>query len=117
MGAAADLMVRPPPGSWALAVGGAEVAVDLAGDVTLQAADDLLLRQALLTAPLDVGPRRGVGAHPGDHDPPQGMVGLAVAAGIEPVAGDFPRRCPDGGGSAPARPGGLGAVPVRMGSR
>ena len=28
--------------------GGAEVAVDLAGDVALQAADDLLLRQALL---------------------------------------------------------------------
>jgi hypothetical protein len=65
------------------------MAVDLAGDVTLQAADDLL-GQALPAAPLDMGPRRGMGTHPGDHDPPQGMIGLAVAAGIEPVAGDFP---------------------------
>ena len=30
------------------------MAVDLAGDVTFQAADDLLLGQALLAAPLDV---------------------------------------------------------------
>src|SRR5271169_1761183 len=90
-GCGSRLAGQAVPGSGALAVGGAEVAVDLAGDVTLQAADDLFLRQALFTAPLDVGPRRGVGAHPGDHDPPQGMVGLAVAAGVEPVAGDFPR--------------------------
>src|SRR6516164_10807791 len=57
------------PGELALA-GGAEVAVDLAGDVTLQAADDLFLRQAFLGAPLDVGQSRRVGAHPGEHDPP-----------------------------------------------
>ena len=57
------------PGELALA-GGAEVAVDLAGDVTLQAADDLFLRQAFLGAPLDIGQSRRVGAHPGEHDPP-----------------------------------------------
>src|SRR5580693_7212548 len=44
--AAADLRARPSPGSWALG-GRPEVAVDLAGDVSLQAADDLILRQAL----------------------------------------------------------------------
>src|SRR5579871_5697434 len=34
---------------------GAQVVVDLAGDVPLQAADDLLLSQAFRGAPLDVG--------------------------------------------------------------
>ena len=43
------------------------------------------------------------------HDPPQGMVGLAVAAGVEPVAGDFPRRCRDRGDRAQVCPGCLGA--------
>ena len=66
---------------------GAEVAVNFAGDVTLEAADDLFLGQAFLAAPFNVGAGRGVRAHPGDHDPPQGMIGLAVAAGVEPVAG------------------------------
>ena len=60
---------------------GAQAAVDLAGDVTLQAADDLLLGQAFFAAAVDVGAGGGVGAHPGDHDPPQGMAGLAVATG------------------------------------
>src|SRR5437762_13301085 len=45
------------PGELALA-GCAEVAVDLAGDVTLQAADDLLLGQAFPGAPLDVDESR-----------------------------------------------------------
>src|SRR6266566_2761513 len=52
-----------------------------------EAADYLCLRQALCGAPLGVGAGRGVGAHPGDDDPPQGVVGLAVAAGVEAVAG------------------------------
>jgi hypothetical protein len=42
------------PGAEASA-GGAQV-VDLAGDVPLQAADDLLLRQSLFGAPAGVGP-------------------------------------------------------------
>ena len=57
--AAATLRARPSPGSGALA-GGAQVAVDLAGDVTLQAADDLLLRQAFGGAPFGVGAGRGM---------------------------------------------------------
>ena len=48
------------PGYLALAGGRAEVGVDLAGDVTLQAADDLLLGQAFFGAPVDVGAGRGV---------------------------------------------------------
>jgi hypothetical protein len=39
------------------------------------------------------------------------MVGLAVTAGIEPVAGDFPRRGRDRGGAAQVRPGRLAAQP------
>src|SRR6266702_3278378 len=90
--AAADSRARPPRELGASAAG-AQVAVDLAGNVTLQAADDLLLGQALFGAPLDVGAGGGTGAHPGDDDPPQGVAGLAVAAGIEAVPADLPRRC------------------------
>ena len=78
----------------------AQVRVDLAGDVTLEAADDLFLGQAFFGAPFDVGAGGWVGAHPGDHDPVQGVVGLAVTAGVEPVAGDLPRRGGDRGGGA-----------------
>ena len=40
------------------------------------------------------------------------MVGLAVTAGIEAVAGDFPRRCLERGDRAQVRPGGLAAQPL-----
>jgi hypothetical protein len=43
------------PGAWALAGGRADVAVDLAGDVTLQAADDLRLGFPFRGAALGVG--------------------------------------------------------------
>ena len=68
-GCGSRLAGQAVPGELALA-GGAEVAVDLAGDVTLQAADDLFLRLAFLGAPLDVEESRRMGAHPGEHDPP-----------------------------------------------
>jgi hypothetical protein len=45
------------------------------------------------------------------------MAVLAVAAGVEPVAGDFPRRCRDRGDRAQVRPGCLGAQPVRVVAR
>src|SRR6266513_1361803 len=103
-GAAADMRARPSRelrGSGAVA----EVAVDLAGDIPLQAADDLPLRQALLGAPLDIGPGRGMRAHPGDHDPPQRLAGLAVAAAVEPVpAGDLAGGGRDRGDAAQVRP-------------
>ena len=69
----------------------AEVGVDLAGDVALEAADDLWLGFAFRGAPLGVGAGGGVGAEAGEHDPPQGVVGLAVAAGVEPVADGLAR--------------------------
>src|SRR5277367_2027315 len=78
------------PGAWRSAAG-AQVVADLAGDVALQAADDLFLGQSFVGAPGDVGAGGGVVAHPGDDDPPQGVVGLAVAAGIEAVTADLPR--------------------------
>src|SRR6266571_2150322 len=79
------------PGALALAAGRAEVRVDLAGGVTLQAADDLRLGFPFGGAALGVGAGARVRAQPGEHDPPQGMVSLAVTAGVKPVAGDFPR--------------------------
>jgi hypothetical protein len=45
------------------------------------------------------------------------MVGLAVAAGVEPVADGLARRCRDGGGGAQVRPGGLAAQPFGMVAR
>ena len=83
-------------------------------NVTTETATEPFLRQALGGAPLDVGAGRRMGAHPGDHDPPQGVVGLAVAAGVEPAAGDLPRRCGDRGDGAQVRPGGLRAQPLRV---
>ena len=74
-----------------LAAGRAEAGVDLAGDVTLQAADDLRLGFAFRRAAPGVGAGGRVRARAGEHDPPQGMAGLAVTAGVEPVAGEVPR--------------------------
>ena len=88
--AAAEYRVRPSPGSAGLAGGRAQVRVDLPCDVALQAADDLGLGLSFFGAAFDVGAGGRVGAHPGEHDPPQGMVGLPVTAGVEPVPGDFP---------------------------
>lgn len=59
-----------------------EDAVDLAGDVALEAADDLGLGQALGGAPLDVGAGGCVVAHADQHDAIEGGVGLAVAAAV-----------------------------------
>src|SRR5260370_19428599 len=52
--------------------------VHLAGDVTLEAADDLFLGQALFAAPGDVGAGGRVGAHPGGPDPAPGGAGPAA---------------------------------------
>src|ERR1019366_5671438 len=95
--------------------GGAEVGVDLAGDVALEAADDLGLGFTLCCAAFDVGAGGRVGAHAGEQDPPQGVVGLAVSAGVEPVADGLARGCRDGGGGAQVRPGGPAmAMPCPM---
>src|SRR5260370_1189793 len=47
-----------------------------------------------------LGAGGGVGAHPGDYDPPQGVIGLAVAAGAGAVAGALAGGSGDRGSSA-----------------
>src|SRR5450755_84901 len=74
------------PRECASARGGAKAGVGLAGDVTLEAADDLRLGLTFGCAAFDVGAGGRVGAHAGEDDAPQGVVGLAVAARVEPVA-------------------------------
>src|ERR1035438_3230647 len=64
----------------------AEGAVEVAGEVALDAAADLLVGLALGPAALDVGQGRRVIAHTGDGDDVQGAVELAVAEAVEPVA-------------------------------
>jgi hypothetical protein len=54
----------------ALGSGGEEVVVDLAGDVTLQASDDLCLGLAFFEASFDVDLGGLVGAEAGEDDAP-----------------------------------------------
>ncbi len=85
--------------------------VDLASDVTLQAGDDLGLR---FTLSVRRSRRHGWAnaSSSGDHDPPQGMVGLAISARVETVTGkrrDRRRRTDEPGfKAAPARPADAG---------
>src|SRR5450432_1676898 len=64
----------------------AEGAVEVAGEVALDAAADLFIGPALGAAALDVGQGRRVIAHAGDGDDVQGAVELAVAEAVEAVA-------------------------------
>jgi hypothetical protein len=59
---------------------------DLTRDVALEAADDLLLGEALGGSAGHVVLGRLVPAQAPDDDAPQGIVGLAVAAAVESVA-------------------------------
>src|SRR5581483_2380690 len=67
-----------------------EVGVDLACDVTLEAADDLEFREAFVGAAGDVVPGAGVEAHAAEDDAPEGVVGLAVTGAVEALPGDLP---------------------------
>ena len=49
-----------------------------------------------------------VAAHPGEHDPPECMVGLAVPAGVESMAVDLARGCGQGCDTAEVRERGFG---------
>ena len=103
--------IRGPgrPGVCGLSVSDvAEVGAGLAGDVPLQAAHDLLPGQAFGGAPFDVGAGRRAGAHPGDHDPPQGVAGLPVPGRVEAAPEGLARGGGDRGYGAQVRPGGLG---------
>ena len=74
--------------------------VDLAGDVALETAQDVQLGQALFGPPINIGPGRCVAVHTDQGDAPQGVVGAAVAAPVEPVAVGAARGGGDGGGAA-----------------
>ena len=91
--------------------GAGEVSPGLAGDVALEDPDDLPLGEALLDAAFHVAAGAGVAAHPGHDDPPERVVGLAVAAGVEPMPHDLARRRRDRRDAAEVRPGGFGADP------
>src|SRR6266496_4406527 len=73
---------------------GTEGVVELAGDVALEAADDLGFAQALGGAAVGVGAGASTVAEPADGDQVERSVGLAVAAAAEPVSA----RASGGGG-------------------
>ena len=66
-----------------------EQVVDLAGEVALEAPDDLSLGQPLFGSSFDVGDGRCVPSHSDDDRPVERCIGLAVAAAVEAVALDF----------------------------
>src|SRR3954447_24252387 len=57
--------------------------VELAGDVALEAADGFGFGLAFGAAPLEIATSRGIVGEAGDHDAPEGAVGLTVAAAAE----------------------------------
>jgi hypothetical protein len=71
-----------------------EEAVEVAGEVALEAAVGFAACLAFLEASFDVGDCGGVCAFAGDEDHVQGSVEFAVAASVESVAD----RLPGGGG-------------------
>ena len=67
-----------------------EVRVELASDIAFQDAHDLADGFAFGDAARDVFAGAFIAAHAGEHDPPQGMVRLAVPAGVESMPVDLP---------------------------
>ena len=63
-----------------------EVRVELAGDVSFQDAHDLACGATFGESTRNVFAGAFIAAHAGEHDPPQGMVRLAVPARVEPKA-------------------------------
>ena len=86
---------------------------DLSGDVTLETPDDVTLRFALSQAALHVGDSaRFVLTEACDHDPPDGVVGVAVAGVVEPeLVGDQTTGGWDRSDAAQHRPLRLGGDP------
>ena len=68
-----------------------EQVVDLSGDVAFQAAGDLGLGFSVCLSPGDILFGAGVVTHSVGSDPPQRVVGLPVAASVEPVT-HYPSR-------------------------
>src|SRR5262249_39788037 len=93
-------------------LGAAEGVVDLAGDVALEAADDLFLGLPLGGAPRRVGLGPRVAGRAGHGDRPQRGVGLPVAAAVEPVAELLAGGGIDRAGAAQRGETGLAADPA-----
>lgn len=98
---------------------GAEGGVDLAGDVTLQTADDLALGLAFAGAALGVDASALAVAQANDRNQVQGSVGVAVAARVEAVARGLARGGGDGAGATQRGEGGFAgeALDVFAGGR
>src|SRR4051794_6360792 len=79
--------------------------VELAGDVALEAADGFGFGLAFGAAPLEIATSRGIVGEAGDHDAPEGGVGLTGAAAAEAMAVFFSAP-PIGGGGSPRSGGG-----------
>src|SRR5712691_7828250 len=88
---------------------GAEGVVELAGDVALEAADDVAFGEAFGGAAGGVGAGSGAVVQPADGDHVQRLVRLAVAATVESVARRASGAGGDRGGGADAREGGFAA--------
>src|SRR5579859_2472565 len=85
-----------------------EVAIDLAGDVTLQDADDLVLGPAFLHPALEVNLGPLVMRDANHHDAPQRAVRLTVATLVGPDLAALLARPPrDGRHAAQVGPGGF----------
>jgi len=93
---------------------GGQGLVDLAGDVALEAAHDLSGGLALAGAPGYVGLGARVGGHPGEDDPPEDGVGLAVPAAVEAVAALLAGGGVDWADAAQRGEARLGAHPGRV---
>ena len=91
-----------------------EDAVDLAGDVAFQAADDLGLGQSFLGSAFGVGAASWVVAEPVEHDDVEGFVGVAVPASVEPVSMDAAAAGRDRRDTAQVSERGFGGDPVRV---
>ena len=70
----------PPLLIWSV---GHEMRVELAGDVSLQDAHDLAGGASFSESTRNVFAGAFIATHAGEHDPPERMVRLAVAAGVE----------------------------------
>jgi hypothetical protein len=112
----APMFVRP---SWGRAGAGAEGAVEVAGEVALDAAADLPVGLAFGAAALDVGKGGRVAAHAAHCHGVQCAVELPVAGPVETVPAGPPGGHWDGGGSREHGEGCLGADPpgVRPGQQ
>src|SRR3954451_21184063 len=78
--------VRGPGPSLQIVSARDEVRVEPAGDVALQGAHDLAGGASFGESTRDVFAGAFIAGHAGEHDPPESMVRLSVAAAVEPEA-------------------------------